>query len=136
MLSIEHLFEWIMGQGPPIPQIPWDLPATRNSPDLVLHSRPVQPLGARRRPRGDVAQLEEHRVRIAGVRGSSPLISTTPPAQSGWRALHAEFAAPHGATVMFTDNVTGIGVDTRHGERDRVGAARRIDMDRVERRGS
>ena len=28
--------------------------------------------------RGDVAQLEEHRVRIAGVRGSSPLISTTP----------------------------------------------------------
>src|SRR5450759_709087 len=26
---------------------------------------------------GDVAQLEEHRVRIAGVRGSSPLISTT-----------------------------------------------------------
>jgi ABC-2 type transport system ATP-binding protein len=26
--------------------------------------------------RGDVAQLEEHRVRIAGVRGSSPLIST------------------------------------------------------------
>ena len=28
------------------------------------------------RPRGDVAQLGEHRVRIAGVRGSSPLIST------------------------------------------------------------
>ncbi len=28
--------------------------------------------------RGDVAQLEEHRVRIAGVRGSSPLISTIP----------------------------------------------------------
>src|SRR3990170_101200 len=27
---------------------------------------------------GDVAQLGEHRVRIAGVRGSSPLISTTP----------------------------------------------------------
>ena len=27
---------------------------------------------------GDVAQLEEHRVRIAGVRGSSPLISTKP----------------------------------------------------------
>ena len=27
--------------------------------------------------RGDVAQLGEHRVRIAGVRGSSPLISTT-----------------------------------------------------------
>ena len=30
--------------------------------------------------RGDVAQLGEHRVRIAGVRGSSPLISTTFPA--------------------------------------------------------
>ena len=29
--------------------------------------------------RGDVAQLGEHRVRIAGVRGSSPLISTTFP---------------------------------------------------------
>lgn len=29
--------------------------------------------------RGDVAQLGEHRVRIAGVRGSSPLISTTVP---------------------------------------------------------
>ena len=29
--------------------------------------------------RGDVAQLGEHRVRIAGVRGSSPLISTTIP---------------------------------------------------------
>src|SRR5437899_1383629 len=28
---------------------------------------------------GDVAQLGEHRVRIAGVRGSSPLISTNPP---------------------------------------------------------
>jgi hypothetical protein len=38
----------------------------------VLHSR------APDRPDGDVAQLEEHRVRIAGVRGSSPLISTTP----------------------------------------------------------
>jgi hypothetical protein len=30
------------------------------------------------RSRGDVAQLGEHRVRIAGVRGSSPLISTNP----------------------------------------------------------
>jgi hypothetical protein len=28
---------------------------------------------------GDVAQLGEHRVRIAGVRGSSPLISTNSP---------------------------------------------------------
>ena len=31
------------------------------------------------RARGDVAQLEEHCVRIAGVRGSSPLISTNVP---------------------------------------------------------
>src|SRR3972149_6034937 len=45
--------------------------------DPVLHSRPVQPPCALRRPGGDVAQPEEHRVRIAGVRGSSPLISTT-----------------------------------------------------------
>ena len=39
-----------------------------------------RPIGGRvrhRALRGDVAQLEEHRVRIAGVRGSSPLISTT-----------------------------------------------------------
>ena len=40
----------------------------------VLHSGTVC---ASARRRGDVAQLEEHRVRIAGVRGSSPLISTT-----------------------------------------------------------
>ena len=42
----------------------------RSSRDPVLHSV----------ARGDVAQLGEHRVRIAGVRGSSPLISTTVPA--------------------------------------------------------
>ena len=36
--------------------------------------RPARPPGA---TGGDVAQLGEHRVRIAGVRGSSPLISTT-----------------------------------------------------------
>ena len=36
---------------------------------------PVRGRGAT--DRGDVAQLEEHCVRIAGVRGSSPLISTT-----------------------------------------------------------
>ena len=34
---------------------------------------------ARRDPRGDVAQLEERRVRIAEARGSSPLISTNRP---------------------------------------------------------
>jgi hypothetical protein len=35
------------------------------------------------RPFGDVAQLGEHRVRIAGVRGSSPLISTISTLGSG-----------------------------------------------------
>src|SRR3990172_10163379 len=35
---------------------------------------------------GDVAQLGEHRVRIAGVRGSSPLISTTPQTHEETRA--------------------------------------------------
>ncbi len=35
--------------------------------------------------RGDVAQLGEHRVRIAGVRGSSPLISTILPPFPGLR---------------------------------------------------
>jgi hypothetical protein len=39
--------------------------------------------GHLRRSVGDVAQLGEHRVRIAGVRGSSPLISTTPPSDIG-----------------------------------------------------
>ena len=43
----------------------------------VLSCYTLAPVGALRRLRGDVAQLEEHRVRIAGVRGSSPLISTT-----------------------------------------------------------
>ena len=44
----------------------------------------LPPSGRLARPtsRGDVAQLEEHRVRIAGVRGSSPLISTTSPPSS------------------------------------------------------
>ena len=36
---------------------------------------------------GDVAQLGEHRVRIAGVRGSSPLISTSPRPHQAWRIL-------------------------------------------------
>ncbi len=39
----------------------------------------LRPLSmARRHTIGDVAQLEERCVRIAEVRGSSPLISTTP----------------------------------------------------------
>ena len=38
--------------------------------------------------RGDVAQLGEHRVRIAGVRGSSPLISTTSPPDPSDPALY------------------------------------------------
>ena len=50
-------------------------PVLRRSPATLCDRS-----GASRRPSdpdGDVAQLEEHRVRIAGVRGSSPLISTT-----------------------------------------------------------
>jgi hypothetical protein len=44
-------------------------------PRATIPSRsPVRGRGAT--IRGDVAQLEEHCVRIAGVRGSSPLIST------------------------------------------------------------
>ena len=41
--------------------------------------------------RGDVAQLGEHCVRIAGVRGSSPLISTIP---SGKRTSGGTFGTP------------------------------------------
>src|SRR5665811_281095 len=53
-------------------------PARPPAPEAVLHSRPaIAPQRVRSASRGDVAQLEEHRVRIAGVRGSSPLISTT-----------------------------------------------------------
>ena len=43
--------------------------------DGLLDSLPFGCLGTPA-PDGDVAQLGEHRVRIAGVRGSSPLIST------------------------------------------------------------
>lgn len=42
---------------------------------LLDSNRPSGSAGSGRAD-GDVAQLEEHRVRIAGVRGSSPLIST------------------------------------------------------------
>ena len=42
------------------------------------HPEPKRARARLRHSRGDVAQLEEHRVRIAGVRGSSPLISTIP----------------------------------------------------------
>jgi hypothetical protein len=45
----------------------------------VLHSATGPAPQRGRATRGDVAQLEEHRVRIAGVRGSSPLISTIQP---------------------------------------------------------
>ena len=54
----------------------------RNSMTTTLCIRPARGSGLGRLldsvARGDVAQLGEHRVRIAGVRGSSPLISTTP----------------------------------------------------------
>ena len=50
--------------------------AGRDRPRATIPNRsPVRRRGAT--TRGDVAQLEEHCVRIAGVRGSSPLISTT-----------------------------------------------------------
>ena len=51
-------------------------PAGRPGSRATLRTGPAP--RAARPPRGDVAQLEEHRVRIAGVRGSSPLISTIP----------------------------------------------------------
>ena len=53
----------------------------RSAGGPVLHfgTRRLASLRRARRGRGDVAQLGEHRVRIAGVRGSSPLISTTSP---------------------------------------------------------
>ena len=53
---------------------PGSLPG-RDGPRATIPARsPVRGRGAA--ARGDVAQLEEHCVRIAGVRGSSPLIST------------------------------------------------------------
>ena len=59
-------------------------PPASAEPRATLSARPTA--SACGRPGGDVAQLGEHRVRIAGVRGSSPLISTTPlPALAGWR---------------------------------------------------
>jgi hypothetical protein len=59
--------------------------------------------------RGDVAQLEEHRVRIAGVRGSSPLISTNRPSSSSRSFL------PHddpGASPAFYRDT--LGFEVRH----------------------
>jgi hypothetical protein len=53
--------------------------------------------------RGDVAQLEEHRVRIAGVRGSSPLISTTSPAASTPVSAHTSRTL-----VPVTDGALGV----------------------------
>jgi hypothetical protein len=49
----------------------------RSGSCCVLHSPAGRPEPGGCGCRGDVAQLGEHRVRIAGVRGSSPLISTT-----------------------------------------------------------
>ena len=55
-------------------------PPSRDATVPVLHFAPaIPPQRVGSAPRGDVAQLGEHRVRIAGVRGSSPLISTTLP---------------------------------------------------------
>ena len=67
-------------------------PETGEEPEGDRHSRqPIGATGGRPRAdpvlncataRGDVAQLGEHRVRIAGVRGSSPLISTITPVRT------------------------------------------------------
>jgi hypothetical protein len=77
------------------------------NPDPLLYSPSA---------RGDVAQLGEHRVRIAGVRGSSPLISTTPTAilsNVGPAAeLTANFALrPRPQTVRPTDSVAEASID-------------------------
>ena len=62
--------------------------AGRDRPRATIPARsPVRGRGAT--ARGDVAQLEEHCVRIAGVRGSSPLISTIPSRPS----VHASSAS-------------------------------------------
>jgi hypothetical protein len=64
MSIVEQMFDFVNGHG-------------RCEEDRVLDFRDDSGPFARV-VRGDVAQLEEHRVRIAGVRGSSPLISTIP----------------------------------------------------------
>ena len=73
--------------------------------------------------RGDVAQLGEHRVRIAGVRGSSPLISTTFPAVipdtiPPWAWIIAALAVTAAGLVAYTTVRLGPlsaseGLDTR-----------------------
>ena len=70
LIMIEHMFYWSSAGSRPSPaplsRSPNRSP-NRSSGGHLLYSA----------ARGDVAQPEEHRVRIAGVRGSSPLISTT-----------------------------------------------------------
>ena len=72
--TIEHLFDVVKGQVArhAIPAGP-----AAGSGGRATLSPGDRPQRVRSASRGDVAQLEEHRVRIAGVRGSSPLISTT-----------------------------------------------------------
>jgi menaquinone-dependent protoporphyrinogen oxidase len=73
----------------------------------VLHFRPAfPPQRAGPARRGDVAQLGEHRVRIAGVRGSSPLISTT----STLMAMHVlvAFATKHGSTAEIAEAIGAV----------------------------
>jgi hypothetical protein len=65
---VEQVFDLVNGRGSP---------RRHCVLDFLPRSGPFAPVS-----RGDVAQLEEHRVRIAGVRGSSPLISTKP--QAAW----------------------------------------------------
>ena len=59
--------------------------------------------------RGDVAQLGEHRVRIAGVRGSSPLISTirqTPFSLAGYPSHAVSVSEP--APELGSRSVTSV----------------------------
>jgi hypothetical protein len=86
--TIEHLFDVVKGQvarhtGHRLRSQPAGyIPAGPAGPAAGSGGRATlspgdRPQRVRSASRGDVAQPEEHRVRIAGVRGSSPLISTT-----------------------------------------------------------
>ena len=86
----------------------FDLVNGRRSPrrGCVLDFCP-DPGRSRGSSRGDVAQLEEHRVRIAGVRGSSPLISTIPlPTTASYPAARRMSIAVGPAPSRFGVSVT------------------------------
>ena len=104
---IEHLFDVVKGHAARAPPSltchagPAGRPPT---PGAVLHSRPaIAPACVRSAARGDVAQPEEHRVRIAGVRGSSPLISTICLASRQERRMSSRHALSRSDTWCFRD---------------------------------